>query len=173
MTDICLVVAMADNRVIGRDGGLPWHLSSDLKFFKSVTMGHPVVMGRKTYESIGRPLPGRDNIVITRQAGFSPEGVEVAADLDEAVALGAVRAEARGVDTVMIIGGGQIYAAVLDRADRVTLTEVHTEIDGDTRFPPLPADEWREVSRDDRPPETPDEPALSFVILERRDAPSR
>lgn len=173
MADICLVVAMADNRVIGRNGGLPWHLSSDLKFFKSVTMGHPVVMGRKTYESIGRPLPGRDNIVITRQSGFAAEGVEVVPSLEAALERGSALAGERGVDTVMVIGGGQIYAASIEQADRVVLTEVHTEIDGDTRFPPLPDEEWREVSRDDRPPETPDEPALSFVILERKDGASR
>ncbi len=164
MSDICLVVAMADNRVIGRDGGLPWHLSSDLKYFKQVTMGHPVVMGRKTYESIGRPLPGRRNIVITRDLDYAAEGVIVAGGLDDALA---AAAGSEGGERIMVIGGGQIYAAALRLATHIILTEVHTEIDGDTVFPELSPAEWREISRDDRPPEQQGEPSLSFVILER------
>lgn len=165
MGDICLVVARSDNGIIGRDGGLPWHLSSDLKYFKQVTMGHPVVMGRRTYESIGRPLPGRANIVITRDLDYAAEGVIVTCGLDDALA---VAADSDGGERIMVIGGGQIYRAALSHATHVIVTEVHATIDGDTSFPDLDAAEWVETSRDDREPEQEGEPALSFVILERR-----
>ncbi len=161
---ITLVVAMAENRMIGRAGGLPWRLSGDLKFFKRVTMGHPVIMGRKTYQSIGRALPGRRNIVITRDGTFSAEGIDVVAGLDEALEL----CRTTDVEEAMIIGGGEIYAQVLPRADRIYLTEVHDMIDGDTRFPPIDPAEWREVARERQQPETEDGPAYSFVTLERQ-----
>lgn len=167
MSDICLVVAMSENGVIGRDGGLPWHLSSDLKFFKRVTMGHPVVMGRKTYESIGRPLPGRENIVITRDLDYAAQGVIVAGGIDDALA---AAASAPGGERIMIIGGGQIYAASMALATHIILTEVHARVDGDTRFPEIDPAVWRETSREDRPPEQEGEPSLSFVILERTGA---
>ncbi|MEQ8666444.1 MAG: dihydrofolate reductase [Rhodospirillales bacterium] len=162
--DICLVVAMSDNRVIGRDGGLPWHLPSDLKFFRQVTMGHPVIMGRKTFESIGRPLPGRENIVVTRDPGYARDGIVVSPGLEDALALAA---GAPGGERIMVIGGGQIYAAAMARATHIILTEVHMTVDGDTTFPEMPASQWREVSRDDRDPEQEGDPGLSFVILER------
>ena len=164
MSEIHLVVAMSDNRVIGRDGGLPWHLPSDLKFFKQVTMGHPMVMGRKTFESIGRPLPGRENIVVTRDRTYARDGITVTANLEEAVAHAS---RAPGGDRIMIVGGGQIYAAAMAIATHIVLTEVHLTIDGDTTFPDTPASDWREVSRDDREPEQEGDPSLSFVILER------
>lgn len=167
MSDICLVVARSDNGVIGRDGGLPWHLSSDLKYFKQVTMGHPVVMGRRTYESIGRPLPGRENIVITRDLDYAAEGIIVTCGLDDALA---VAQDAPGGERVMVIGGGQIYAAAMARATHIILTEVHATIDGDTVFPAIDPATWVETARDDRPLEQEGEPALSFVILERRQA---
>jgi len=164
---ISLIVAMAENRVIGRDGGMPWHLSGDLKYFKKVTMGCPMVMGRKTYESIGRPLPGRLNIVVTRDRSYSPDGVSVVNSLDEALEAAQTRAKEDGVEDVMVVGGGQIYADTISRADRVYLTEVHAEVDGDTIFPALSDSEWREVFRDARPENVEGEPAYSFVILDR------
>jgi dihydrofolate reductase len=135
---ISLIVAVSTNNVIGADGDLPWRLSDDLKRFKAVTMGKPIVMGRKTYESIGRPLPGRQNIVITRQNNFTADGCDIVRSTAEAVDV------AGGADEVMVIGGSQIYAAFLPLADRIYLTRVHTEVDGDAFFPPLDEAEWRE-----------------------------
>lgn len=162
-----LVVAMAENRVIGRDGGLPWHLSADLKYFKRVTMGRPIIMGRKTYQSIGRPLPGRLNVVVTRDTTYAPEGVMVVHSLDQALVVARAQAADDGVDEVMIIGGGQIYADSVALADRAYVTEIHTSVDGDTMFPDLPTGQWREVSRERRPENAEGEPAYSFVILDR------
>jgi dihydrofolate reductase len=135
---ISLIVAVSTNNVIGAGGDLPWRLSDDLKRFKAATMGKPIVMGRKTYESIGRPLPGRQNIVITRQSGFTAEGCDVVRSTAEAVEA------AEGADEIMVIGGSQIYAAFLPLAERIYLTRVHTEVEGDVFFPPLKKDEWRE-----------------------------
>lgn len=158
---IVAVVAMSENRVIGRDGDLPWRISADLKHFKAVTMGYPILMGRKTWESLGRPLPGRRNIVITRNADFAVNGTERAASLDDALAMCA------GAEKAMIIGGGQIYKEIMDRLDVIELTEVHAETDGDTYFPEIDPADWRETSRERFEPETPDGPAFSFVTLER------
>jgi len=166
-TKIAMAVAMAENRVIGRGGGLPWHLSGDLQYFKRVTMGRPMIMGRKTFESIGRPLPGRLNIVITRDATYAPDNVMVVHSLDQALDAARERAEADGVDEIMVIGGGQIYADALPVTDRVYLTEVHTSVDGDTVFPDLADDQWRETSREAHPENKEGEPAYSFVILDR------
>ncbi len=171
-TKTALVVAMAENRVIGRDGDMPWHLPEDLKYFKRVTMGKPIIMGRKTYQSIGRPLPGRLNIVITRDDSYAPEGVHVVHSLDRAIAVARERAAEDGADEVMIVGGGQIYADAASLADRVYLTEVHAAIDGDTVFPELPEDDWREVSRERHAAVKEGEPAYSFVILERLEGSS-
>ncbi len=135
---ITLIVAVSTNNVIGTDGDLPWRLSDDLKRFKAVTMGKPIVMGRKTYESIGRPLPGRQNIVITRQDEFTADGCDVVQSTAEAVEV------AGGADEVMVIGGSQIYVAFLPLADRIYLTRVHTEVEGDAFFPPLDETKWRE-----------------------------
>ena len=135
---ISLIVAVSTNNVIGADGDLPWRLSDDLKRFKAATMGKPIVMGRKTYESIGRPLPGRQNIVITRQGDFTADGCDVVQSTAEAVEV------AEGADEIMVIGGSQIYAAFLPLAERIYLTRVHTEADGDLFFPPLVKEEWRE-----------------------------
>jgi dihydrofolate reductase len=135
---ISLIVAAATNNVIGNDGDLPWRLSDDLKRFKAVTMGKPIVMGRITFESIGRPLPGRQNIVITRQEGFVAGGCDVVRSTAEAVEAAA------GADEIMVIGGSQIYAAFLPIADRIYLTRVHTEVEGDAFFPSLDEAEWRE-----------------------------
>ena len=143
MSRIALVVAVSRNGVIGRDGGLPWHISSDLKRFKAITMGKPVIMGRKTWESLPkRPLPGRQNIVITRQPHYAAEGAVVVADIESAL-----RA-AGDVDEIAVIGGGEIYATVFPRADRIYLTEVALDVDGDTSFPAINPAEWQEVARE-------------------------
>ncbi len=159
---LALIAAVARNGVIGRGGGLPWRIPADLKYFKATTMGKPMIMGRRTFESIGKALPGRTSIVVTRQAGFRAEGVEVAGHLDQAVAI----ADGLGADEAMVIGGGEIYAAALPRAERIYLTEVHTDAEGDVYFPPYDRAQWRELSRDDHPAEG-DTPAFSFVTLER------
>jgi len=164
---IALVVAMAENRVIGADGGLPWHLSSDLKYFKRVTMGKPIVMGRRTYKSIGRPLPGRDNIVITRNPDFAPDGVHVTRDVAAALALAHELAKEKGADEICIIGGGEIYRQTLPLADRVYLTEVHMTADGDTVFPEQDPADWREVSREMHEAGEKDSTAFSLVVLDR------
>jgi len=159
---VALIAAVARNGVIGRDGDMPWNISADLKYFKAVTMGKPIVMGRRTFESIGKALPGRPNIVITGNAGFTVNGVEVASDLDQALSIAA----GHGTDEIMVIGGGQIYAAALPYADRLYLTEVHMEVEGDVSFPAFDRNQWREVSRDDHAAEG-DTPAFSFVTLDR------
>lgn len=167
-TQVVLVVAAAENGVIGAGGGMPWHLPSDLKRFKARTMGKPIVMGRKTFQAVGRPLPGRENIVISRQKDFAPEGVHIVASLDDALALARALAQAAGVDEIAVIGGGEIYAQVLPRADRVDLTLVHGVIEGDTVFPPLDPAEWREVSRHACPRGERDSHDTSFVVYARR-----
>ncbi len=164
---ISLVVAMAENRVIGVDGDLPWRLSSDMKYFKQVTMGKPIVMGRKTFKSIGRPLPGRDNIVITRDTGFAAEGVRVAGDVASALGMAHTWAKENGADEICIIGGGEIYRQTLPLADRVYLTEVHMTVEGDTAFPDLDPSEWREVSREAHEAGARDSANFSLVVLDR------
>ena len=135
---ISLIVAASTNNVIGNDGELPWRLSDDLKRFKAVSMGKPIVMGRKTFESIGRPLPGRQNIVISRQDGFAADGCDVVQSIEEAVEVAAAAEE------IMVIGGSQIYAAFLPLADRIYLTRVHAEVEGDAFFPSLDESKWRD-----------------------------
>ena len=139
---LALIVAYARNRVIGRDGGLPWHYPEDLQHFKRVTMGHPILMGRKTYESIGRALPGRRNLVITRQAAFEAPGCEVFASIDRAIA------SARRTDPLpFVIGGSAIYAATLPWCTHLYVTEVQQEIEGDTWFPAVDDSAWVETER--------------------------
>lgn len=159
---LALIAAVARNGVIGRDGGLPWRIPADLQFFKSTTMGKPLIMGRRTFESIGKALPGRTNIVVTRSAGFTADDVEVAADFDQALVI----AGRHGGDEIMVIGGGEIYATALPRVGRLYLTEVHIDAAGNVFFPELDRTQWREVSRDDRAAEG-DIPAFSFVVLDR------
>ena len=137
---VSIIVAMAENNVIGRDMDLPWHISADLKRFKALTMGHHIVMGRKTYESIGRLLPGRTTVIITRQENYQVEGAVVVNSLEEAQAV------ATGDSELFIIGGGQIYELALSSADKLHVTRVHTEVDGDTRFPQVPWDNWTLVN---------------------------
>ena len=161
---LTLIVAVADNGVIGREGGLPWKLSEDLRRFKQRTLGRPVVMGRKTWESLGRPLPGRTNIVVTRRSDYTvgSPGVVVVPNLDAAI-------EAAGdVEEIMIIGGAEIYALALPRAEYVELTRVHATVDGDTLFPSMPAEEWQEISRAEHPADERNQYPTSFVTLQRR-----
>jgi len=154
MTRVTLIAALGRNRVIGKDGTMPWHLPEDLKHFKALTMGHPMIMGRKTFDSIGRPLPGRRSIVITRDRAWRVPGVEVAHSFDEALDL------AGPADRVFVIGGGEVYAVSLPFADRLELTEVDAEPEGDTWFPEWDPAQWREVARDQRD-------GYAFVRLER------
>ena len=153
-----LIVAISENRCIGVDGKLPWHIAEDLRHFKQITTGHAVIMGRKTHESVGRPLPKRRNIVISRQAGLEIEGCEVAGSIQDAIAL------ARGTDAMpMIIGGASIYAEALPMVSKIHLTEVHRKVDGDTFFPELVSKEWDEVDR-----RVCGDGSCTFVTLERK-----
>ena len=171
MARISLIVAMAENRAIGLDGGMPWHISEDLKFFKQVTMGHPVIMGRKTYQSIGAALPGRTNIVVTRDPDFEAADADVAHGLDEAIKQAAAFEELWGQDgaakEIFIIGGAEIYAQALAKAERIYLTEVHLSPPGDAFFPEFDDGGWTETDRQDRAPETSGGPAYSFRILDK------
>jgi dihydrofolate reductase len=157
---VSLIGAMARNRVIGRNNALPWHLPSDLRRFKALTLGHAVVMGRKTFEAIGRPLPGRQNIVISRQPSFSAAGVEVARSLPEALE------RARGED-VFVIGGGEIFEQAIPLADRVYLTVVDDEVEGDVWFPELDGEAWRVTHDEPHPADERHAHAYRFLVCER------
>lgn len=159
---ISIIVAMDDNRVIGIDGRLPWRLSADLRHFKSITMGKPIIMGRKTHESIGRVLPGRENVVITRNRNYLAQDCTVLQSLE------CVYARFNHVREIMIMGGEELYQQTLDRADRIYLTEVHTECKGDTRFPDFDRGQWLEVERKDHAADGKNEFDYSFVILDRK-----
>lgn len=146
MTDgplLDIVVAVADNGVIGRDGAMPWRLPTDLAYFKTLTLGKPLVMGRRTFQSIGRLLPGRHSLVVSRDPDFRPEGAEVYADLDAALAAGRAIAEESGVGSCVIAGGGVLYAATIGQADRLFLTRVHASPEGDALFPEVDPRRWR------------------------------
>ena len=138
-----IVVAMAENGVIGRDGDMPWHLSTDLKRFKALTLGRPMVMGRKTFESIGKPLPGRETFVVSRDPAFKPEGVTVFGDLQVALDAATASAEAKGVSSFVVAGGGALYAAAISLADRLYVTRVAASPEGDTHFPPIDPTLWK------------------------------
>ncbi|HEY0282350.1 MAG TPA: dihydrofolate reductase [Rhizomicrobium sp.] len=158
---ISLILARADNGVIGSKGGLPWRLPDDLRRFKSLTMGKPCVMGRKTWESLPRkPLPGRTNIVVTHDRAFAGEGAVVAHSFEEALA----RAEEENADEIMVIGGAEIFAAAMARAERIHLTEIHAAPEGDVRFPAFAPQQWRETAREDRAQGL----AHSYVTLDRK-----
>lgn len=162
-----MIVAVAQNRVIGRNNKLPWYLPNDLKYFKQTTMGKPILMGRKTFESIGKPLPGRTNIVITRNQDWQADGVKVVHSLEDAYDLAASIAEIDGSDELMIIGGDQIYQSALDQVDRIYLTKVHAEVEGDAFFPEVNWDVWKEVAREDFEAEGPNPYPYSFVVYDR------
>jgi dihydrofolate reductase len=157
--EIVLVLARADNGVIGRDGALPWHLPADLRHFKALTRGKPMIMGRRTFESLPGLLPGRRHIVLTRDRGWRAPGAEVAHDVDGALALA-------GGDSVSVIGGAEIFALFLDRADTIELTEIHADVEGDAVVPGFEPAQWREARRD-RQEAVGDSPAFSFVTLKR------
>jgi len=159
---ISLIVARARNGVIGAKGGIPWRLPGELAYFRQTTMGHPLVMGRKTWESIGRPLPGRRSIVVSRQPGFTAPGAEVATSLDEALQRCAGSAE------VFVIGGEQLYREALPRADRLLVTEIDADFDGDTYWPAVDPAQWREAARVQPPPAGAGVPAFAYVTYLRR-----
>jgi dihydrofolate reductase len=165
---LILVVAMAENGVIGRDNQLLWRLKTDLGRFRRLTMGKPMIMGRRTFQSIGKPLPGRETIVLTRDAGFSAEGVHVAHDWKEAVAKGEELAARMGADAVAVAGGAEIYALTLPHVQTLFLTEVHTAPEGDAIFPSLDRSQFRELKREDHPKGPDDEHPFTFIDLERR-----
>lgn len=161
------IVAVTENGVIGQDNDLPWHLPADLRYFKRVTLGKPVIMGRKTWESLDRPLPGRLNIVVSRQKGFRAEGAEVYDNLADAVERARARAGENGVDEVMVVGGAGLYAEAMPLLDRFYLTRIHTELKGDTRLTGFEPDEWRLVEENFHASDTENCYACSFLVYER------
>ena len=163
---LAMIWAMSKNRVIGRDNKMPWHLSADLKYFKAVTLGKPVIMGRRTFDSIGRPLPGRTNIVVTRQPDYQADGAVTVHAVEAAIAEGRRAAEATGADEVMVIGGAEIYALMLERARRLYVTEIDARYDGDAFFPDFDRARWVETSRERHESSGDGQPAYSFVVLD-------
>ena len=162
---LSLIVAVADNGVIGQHNGLPWRLPGDLQRFKSLTLGKPIIMGRKTFDSIGKPLPGRASIVITRQTSLELPGCTVVDSLVAALAAAGAAPE------IMVIGGADIYRQTLPQAQRIYLTRVHAAVEGDAVFPALNLTDWREVAREDYPADDRHVFAYSFIVLERRGSP--
>ena len=161
---VALIAAVSENGVIGRDGEIPWHLPADLKLFKRLTMGHHLIVGRKTFESIGKPLPGRKMIVLSRQPNYSVEGVITATSLQNALEI----ARKAGEDEVFIAGGAAVYAQALPLADRFYLSRVHANIRGDTTFPDFNLEEWKATVKTDYPAGTDQKHAFSFMILDRK-----
>jgi dihydrofolate reductase len=168
MMEIVFVVAVAENGVIGANGAMPWRLRSDMKHFKAVTMGRPVVMGRKTFASIGKPLPGRTNIVVTRDPDFRADGVVVTHSFSDARAIATGDALRRFATEIAVIGGAEIYAQWMDSADRLEITEVHARPDGDTHFPAIDPAVWEEVARERNPAGLQDSADFSYVTFRRR-----
>jgi len=165
---LSIIVAAANNRAIGKNNQLLWHLPEDLKYFKRITMGKPIIMGRKTFESIGRPLPGRLNIVMTRQTDWQHAGVTVVNSVDEAMQIADAQAYIDGVEEVMVIGGAELYEAALPAASRVYLTRVDTIIEGDAFFPQLDEQQWHEVSRESFAASGANPYDYAFCVLERQ-----
>lgn len=164
---LSLIAALAQNRVIGVDNSMPWHLPGDFKFFKATTLGKPIIMGRKTWDSLGRPLPGRLNIVVSRQTGLVLEGAEVYPSLEAAVARAEEWALEQGANELMLIGGAQLYSQGLEQADRLYLTRVALSPAGDAWFPEFDEQQWKRVSEVLNPAEG-DKPAYSFEVWEKR-----
>lgn len=164
---LSLIAALGENRVIGVDNSMPWHLPGDFKYFKATTLGKPIIMGRKTWDSLGRPLPGRLNLVVTRQADLELEGAEVFTSLESAVVRAEEWAQEQGVAEVMLIGGAQLYAQGLAQADRLYLTRVALSPEGDAWFPEFDLAEWALVSEVSNPA-VDDKPAYTFEVWERR-----
>jgi dihydrofolate reductase len=165
---LAAVVAIAENGVIGLGDALPWHISSDLKHFRGLTLGKPLIMGRKTFASVGRVLRGRETIVVSRDPAFAPPGVFVAASIEAALELGKARAEALGAEEIILAGGGEIFAALIDRVDRLYVTFVALSPSGDAFFPPIDWSKWQEVSREQHAPQKGDDAAFVFVDYVRR-----
>jgi dihydrofolate reductase len=165
---LALVWAMTRNRVIGRDNALPWHLPDEMRHFMRTTVGKPVIMGRRQFDSMGKPLPKRANIVLSRDPRFRPKGVLVVRDLDTAIATAETEAAKSGATEICVIGGAEIYALALPRADRLYFTLIDAEIDGDTVFPEFDEREWREVSRESHAPDARHAYGYTVRVLERR-----
>ena len=165
---IVLVAAIGQNNVIGYAGQLPWRLKSDLRHFRQVTLNRPVIMGRKTYESIGKPLKGRTNIVLTRDLGLIAPGTVLAISLEAALAIARQDAAKRGVDEIMVIGGSDVFADTMARADRLEITHVHAAPEGDSFFPPIDPAVWREVSRQEYPAGPDDSASFAVAAYLRR-----
>jgi len=165
---IALIWAQARNRVIGRDNDLPWHLPKDLKHFMRTTVGHPVIMGRRTFESMNAPLPRRTNIVVTRNPDYRPAGALVAADLDAALATAAEACRRDGKDTIFVAGGAEIYRRGLEIATHLYVTDINAEFEGDTFFPEVDWARWREVSREEFPVDAEHAWPFSISVWERR-----
>jgi dihydrofolate reductase len=165
--NIVLVAAIGENNVIGREGQLPWRLKSDLQHFRKVTLNRPVIMGRKTYVSIGKPLKDRTNIVLTTDLGLIAPGCVLATSLDAALAFARQDAAKRGVDEIMVIGGSDVFAATLSRAARLEITHVHASPEGDTLFPPIDPAVWQETSRQEIPAGPDDSASFAVAVYER------
>ncbi|MES2907247.1 MAG: dihydrofolate reductase [Pseudomonadota bacterium] len=164
---LCIIVAVAENGVIGSDNALPWRLSSDLKRFKAVTWGKPIIMGRKTFDSIGQPLPGRTNIIVTRDNSFAADGVEVAHSLDDAIGIAEKAALAANASEIMIAGGANIYAQVMDDADRIYITTVHDQPEGDAVFPQWNKNEWQLIHAEKLRASERDSAATTYEVYDR------
>jgi len=165
---ISIIAAVAENGVIGKDGAMPWRLSTDLRRFKALTLGKPVVMGRRTFESIGKPLAGRANVVVSRRTDYRPEGVAVAASLDAALSEARASASQGALETVFVIGGGEIYAAAMPLADRLHITHVAARPAGDTVFPAIDPAVWTRVSEAHVPAGEKDTAPTTYAVYERR-----
>ncbi len=166
--NIVLIAAIAENGIIGRGNTLPWRLKSDMQHFRALTMGKPVVMGRKTFLSIGKPLAGRTTIVVSRDPAFAAPGIVVASGIDSALAVARGDAQRRNTDAIVIAGGADIYEQTLPRATQLAITQVHKQVDGDARFPAIDPGLWRESARDEHPPGADDEAAFAFVTYLRQ-----
>jgi dihydrofolate reductase len=165
---IVLVAAIGENNVIGVEGMLPWHISSDLKHFRALTLNKPLIMGRKTFDSIGRALDQRTSIVVSRSLERVAPGVVLATSIDAALAFARNDADKRGVNEIIVIGGGDIFAALMPRADRLEITHVHVMPDGDAFFPPIDPDEWEERARREMPAGPKDSAAFALITYVRR-----
>jgi dihydrofolate reductase len=164
---LVIVVAIAENGIIGKDNGLSWNLPSDMKRFRRITMGKPMIMGRKTFASVGRKLPGRETVVVTRDRSFSFEGVRVVHSPQDAVAKAEELAARMGAEEIIVAGGAEIYAALLSQASRIDLTRVHAMIEGDVAFPDLDPAIWHEISREEQARQEGDDHAYALISLVR------
>jgi dihydrofolate reductase len=163
---LVLVAAVAENEVIGQGGGMPWRLKSDLRHFRAITLGKPVVMGRKTFHSIGKPLDGRTNIVVSRDPNFAAPGILAAPDIAAALAVAHGDALRRGANDIAVIGGAEIFAATMALADRLVITRVHAQPPGDTVFPAIDPEAWREIERSEHPPGSGDSAGFALLVYE-------